>query len=623
MIRVHYKKRKNQELFKKMQMKDSLFLSKAQNYLPIYTRFFQLNETNCNHVHLNHGWFLSDVLERTFEDGDSNVFVCKVQRTDPLVTKVRHAGNQDVKEVDVFFKFAPLLDPYKYLIGKYDLADPHLMALPQLHSTPENCHPKLLDCNNAAYVDGMFVYLSSMMQQRHQFVHGVDYYGSCLAIKHDFKLNVFDDIDYLATSDFFNKHKGSLFQVEDYDHLIQTTFRKLKPIKIGQQVSLKSVQSMDAGMFEDVFEEERREKLLDEEKELEEVEMEKLAPLTLDALGSSLKSGSSCSSRSSHTHMDESEDCDFCDGAKFNDDSKFNDDAREEGLDSPREEEDNDDSTQWTDEGEDESFCDEEEKIHVTIPQFPVQVIGMEHCESTLEDLLMENEVFPVEEWMSALMQIVMTLLAYQKAFQFTHNDLHASNVMYVKTPKKYLYYCYNKKHYKVPTFGRIFKIIDFGRSIYKFDGKVFCSDSFQLGGDAASQYNTEPYFNDKKPRLEPNPSFDLCRLACSLFQFALDDIADQDEYNALRTNPKNIFQKLIFDWCMDDCGNNILYKNDGSERYPDFKLYKMIARCVHFHTPEAQLERPEFDAFRCADIPAKESVMNLDAIPSMVGVAP
>lgn len=73
----------------------------------------------------------------------------------------------------------------------------------------------------------------------------------------------------------------------------------------------------------------------------------------------------------------------------------------------------------------------------------------------------------------------------------------------------------------------------------------------------------------------------------------------------------------------MDDCGNNILYKNDGSERYPDFKLYKMIARCVHFHTPEAQLERPEFDAFRCADIPAKEPVMNLDAIPSMVGVAP
>jgi DNA repair exonuclease SbcCD ATPase subunit len=36
------------------------------------------------------------------------------------------------------------------------------------------------------------------------------------------------------------------------------------------------------------------------------------------------------------------------------------------------------------------------------------------------------------------------------------------------------------------------------------------------------------------------------------------------------------------------------LYKNNGEERYPDFKLYKMIARCVHKHTPHAQLERTE-----------------------------
>ena len=31
----------------------------------------------------------------------------------------------------------------------------------------------------------------------------------------------------------------------------------------------------------------------------------------------------------------------------------------------------------------------------------------------------------------------------------------------------------------------------------------------------------------------------------------------------------------------------NILYKKNGDERYPDFKLYKMIARTVHNHTPE------------------------------------
>ena len=54
----------------------------------------------------------------------------------------------------------------------------------------------------------------------------------------------------------------------------------------------------------------------------------------------------------------------------------------------------------------------------------------------------------------------------------------------------------------------------------------------------------------------------------------------------------------IINEWCKDDNKMNILYKTNGGERYPDFKLYKMIARCVHDHTPQVQLERPEFKKF-------------------------
>ncbi|NCA20779.1 MAG: signal recognition particle-docking protein FtsY, partial [Crocinitomicaceae bacterium] len=42
--------------------------------------------------------------------------------------------------------------------------------------------------------------------------------------------------------------------------------------------------------------------------------------------------------------------------------------------------------------------------------------------------------------------------------------------------------------------------------------------------------------------------------------------------------------QKVIAQWCLDDNGKNVLYKRNGQERYPDFKLYKMIARTVHRH---------------------------------------
>ena len=177
--------------------------------------------------------------------------------------------------------------------------------------------------------------------------------------------------------------------------------------------------------------------------------------------------------------------------------------------------------TSESDEGssDDSSEESEEEIINAYFPEFPVQLICMEACSDTLDQLILDDKMSE-KLWLSALMQIIMTLITYQKVFSFTHNDLHTNNVMYVSTKKKFVYYCFKGVHYKVPTYGKIFKIIDFGRAIYKHDGKIMCSDSFSPTGDAATQYNIEPYYNPKKPRLEPNYSFDLCRLACSIFDY-------------------------------------------------------------------------------------------------------
>ena len=96
--------------------------------------------------------------------------------------------------------------------------------------------------------------------------------------------------------------------------------------------------------------------------------------------------------------------------------------------------------------------------------------------------------------------------------------------------------------------------------------------------GDASTQYNFEPYMNEKKPRIDPNFSFDLCRLGCSIYDFIIDEDENPEDFNDL--------QKIVQLWCQDDYGKNILYKKNGEERYPDFKLYKMIARTVHNHLP-------------------------------------
>jgi hypothetical protein len=590
---VNYQKRKNAELFKSLESSDSLFLSTAQNYIPVYQRFFSLNDTNFNNINLNHKWHISSVTGP--DNDDHHIFKCKL----------KNATTGKAKDKDVFVKMAPLLDPYKYLIGKYDVADDKLFALPQLTSTPSDCNAKFLDPNNAAYVDGLFVFLTSNLMHAHNFTHGVDYYGSFLGVKNNFTINVFDDIEYLNNSEFFNKNKNKLFKIDDYDHLFQNETQKLKPIIIEHNTSARSqmsIASFDNKIFDGVFEENTMN--LNDLKELS-VELCDLVDLTNagpqgnnDSKQLTLKSNSTCSSRSSHT---ENED-------------RVDDNANDEtGTDEHAPDDMTGEDSEWEDDASDSgSGSYEEEQICARIEKFPVQIICMENCEDTFDNLILNNEL-TTQEWYSALMQIVMMLITYQKAFGLTHNDLHSNNVMYNHTDKKFIYYCYKKKHYKVPTFGRMFKIIDFGRSIYKYDGKLFCSDSFQTGGDAATQYNTEPYLNEKKPRLEPNFSFDLCRLACSIFDYVIDDVDDI----RLIKKCKDPIKRLILEWCLDDKGINMLYKNDGTDRYPEFKLYKMIARCVHNHTPQAQLDRPEFNAFSefKGDIPS--DVIDIDSIPS------
>jgi hypothetical protein len=608
MININYQKRKNTELFKSFEEPNSLYLSNTQNYIPIYTRFFNLNDKNYNSITLNNKWVLSNVepKETSIDEDSKNVFNCRIKNID----------TNKVKEREVFFKLAPLLDPYKYMIGKYDVSNPKLFNLPKLNSTDDDCSPKCNDCNNSAYVDGLFLYLSSQLTNTHKFVNGVYYYGSYLAIKNDFKINVFDDIDYLNSSDFFNKNKNILFKIDDYNHLFQHETAKLKPITIGNNISLTSIHSFNDDIFEDLFDDNSNIIHLNDLKDMSIDLIDLTNNHLIDQNHLTLKSNSTCSSRSSYTNNDDysQEDCENCGGDEVFDSSS----EKLDEVNSLKNEnnEINDDNEEWTDDSDEDGDL-EEERLEVTIPKFPVQVIAMEYCENTFDNLILTEEL-TTEEWLSAFMQIIMVLITYQKAFNFTHNDLHTNNVMYNHTDKKYLYYCYKKKYYKVPTFGRIFKIIDFGRSIFKFDGKVFCSDSFQMGNDAATQYNTEPYFNEHKPRLEPNPSFDLCRLACSIFDYIIDDFEEIKDLSKI-TDP---VKRLIFEWCLDDKGINMLYKNNGVERYPEFKLYKMIARCVHNHTPQAQLERPEFDSFsKGASVGIKNmnEVIDIDKVSSYI----
>jgi len=566
MFSIFYQKNNNSVLFETFNKNN---LVDIQNYIPLYQRFFNLQPSNYQKINLNQYFNITSV-EKT---ENSNKFSCTIQ-----------SKERELK-TEAFFKFSPLLDPIKYMIGKYGtLGNDVKSSLPTLTTEENSCHPKVLDPNNSAYVDGFFTYLTSNLLHTHNFIHGVDFFGSFLGIHKNFKIDIIDDIEYLNESMFFHENKNNLFDVNisDEDLFLESNTRNYrKKINIGEINNNDDILKIDNDMFDGVFQ--------DNIKNNSPSLTEKLVTEYTHDLSNndSMKTNDSrCSSRSSHTSGD----------SDLDNNSDLEDNDLLEDSDS--------DSSSIA------SSLDSSVVCNATIPDFPVQIICLESMTATLDSLLEED--ITDDEWRSCLFQVIMTLVAYQKLFGFTHNDLHTNNIMYIPTKLQYIIYKYNKVYYKVPTYGRLFKIIDFGRSIYKFKGKIICSDSFHSKGDAATQYNCEPYINHKKPRLEPNLSFDLCRLACSLYDYFMETLEDDFD-----TNP---IAKLIDTWCTDDKNRNILYKKCGEERYPDFKLYKMIARGVHNHKPSKYVTHDVFSRYvsnrkKCR----KKKIQNIDDLPCYI----
>ena len=576
MAELFYQKNENKELFSKCNEIVKLF--DIQNYVPLYNKYFSLNEINYNSINLNHKNSIVSIVSQESE----NIYEICIQEN---------------KKVQSFFKFSPLLDPVKYMIGKYK--EVSLEELPSKQNNSENIPKKMLDENNSSYVDSFFSYLTSKLLHTHNFSHGLDFYGSFLGIKHDFIYNIADDLEYLSDSEFFHKNNNELFEImENIDDLFEVNTRnyreKLSFKKCLDTPRVSLCEINDLKELDEIFIESEKESTKESKEStkhnisyslvFENTNREK----TSNASTQNTNSGS-CSSKSSNTsgsscYETESE-------------SEY-----EEGSEGESEIE-----TCSSSEYSDMSVGD---FVGAKIKRFPVQMICLEKMENTLDHYFENNEISD-NEWKSILFQIIMTLVTYQKVFDFTHNDLHTNNIMYNQTDKKFLNYCYNGKHYKVPTFGKLYKIIDFGRSIYKFQGKICCSDSYHPKGDAAGQYNCEPYYNESKPWLEPSKSFDLCRLGCSLFDNFFENIED------VKTC-KNKIALLVNEWCLDEKNRNILYKSNGEERYENFKLYKMIVRTVKNREPCKYVEHELFSDYKTSkkNINKKSKIINIDNLP-------
>ncbi len=262
------------------------------------------------------------------------------------------------------------------------------------------------------------------------------------------------------------------------------------------------------------------------------------------------------------------------------------------------------------------SFAEEYE-IRAELYGMPVAVQYLEYCEGTMDEFLEKVEHAPIVnqslelKWSAWLFQVCAALSQLQSALRLTHNDLHTCNVLWRKTEQEFIYYHDSKgRKWKVPTFGHVFSIIDYGRAIFSLNNFFIVSSDYNEGHDACGMYNFGPILDESLPKVLPNKSFDLSRLASSLLRGLFpknpppsapkSPLLTKEGSWEVRETAHPVFNSL-WTWLKTKKGENILEHEDGEEKYPGFDLYTVIAKDVADAVPELQFIKAQmFQPFLC-----------------------
>ena len=436
---------------------------------------------------------------------------------------------------DVHLKQTMIVSPFRWMRGDYG----HALGLSLSNTDATEMFQKVQSQHNAAYVGSLF---SAVLSQT-KCLHFPSIYGVYSGIAQDHTIDISDDYADLIDRPWFTQNIGKFFDLKLADHLqSSTSFKHTRSARPSVSIS------------DDVMQLEHVEDIEGVPVEAE-TRMGELDIVMNDVDEEADNASDTSSVSTSYVFCAKSCACSM-------------DDSEEEDLEE-----------------------DGEPFAWATLHNVPVQLTIMEKCEGTLYDLMcLHNETMKHIAWIT---QVMFALAYAQRTIGFTHNDLHANNVMYVKTAKEELWYKIDGKMFRVPTYGYLIKIIDFERGVgsIRITGmkqpKTFMSDHFSLNEEAGGQYNVEPFYTHKHETIKPNPSFDLVRLATSLFWDFFPEGPDHEEY---KSNP--VFNTFIR-WMTQDDGTSVFFGKEipQHDRYHGFTLYKAIARyCKESAIPRKEI---------------------------------
>lgn len=492
------------------------------------------------------------------------------QRSGPFLGKARlfkdGKEQDDLIDISGFCKITHLLDAYRMIQGDYPMAQHP--ALPAPGKKSAKVYSKIHDPHNQAYVDAVACYMLSKFREADHSPHFSLFYGSYLAIAKNYYYNITEDFPEMRFESWFWRKRGQgLFKL--------LGFQGEEPLKEDDS-------------------------LLQEPDDLTDTESDDSDSIT------DLNDQTEVSDDSGSLHS-----------ASITTASTESESESESGSDSYSSE---------------ESIA-KDIKLFAALSEFPTMLIFLEANTDTMDSLLEDdcpNMSVTIETpeweacWSAWIFQVIAALCQIQSLWAMTHNDLHSNNILWTPTDKEFLYYkTRDGRFWKVPTYGKLFRIIDFGRAIYTHNGTLCISDDYWPENDAGTQYNFGPLYDPKEPRVYPNPSFDLCRLAVSIVEGLFLEIPANKEDGAVLSRETDRVQhetvsplfNVMWSWLIDDDGRNVLWDADQSERYPGFDLYRVIAQKVKHAVPREQLDKEPFVGFAMSledDVPSGEKVYSL-----------
>ena len=532
-----------------------------QAYMPIMETIWKLHSDQPGQ------WFGSKHRIREYRDFDDTN---SEEEPEPNATIELNTTDSEKDTQDVFChcKIAHLLNPIHYLEGRYSF--PTLNKLPWHDKPYKSAIQKLQSPFNQAYVDALGMYLTSRLVEDDVSPHFLPYYGSVSAIADKYIYNITDDYASYRNESWFWKGLK----------------KKNVPFRIRNQYDSAA-----------------------------EVPDEVVAAITTPPADSDLFSDDGDSIES----LEQSEvrmSADVVETPDMPEEAESIKTASEDDIESV------DEDTPSSDGDDDDESTGSEVEIGLEFKDMPVLLSFQKEADGVMDDLFFDEEEVGAKagtaaweaRWTAWIFQVTVALAQMQAAYSMTHNDLHTNNIVYTKTKEDYLFYKRSSgETYKVPTFGKIFHIIDFGRAILRVGHRQWISDDYIGDNDAAGQYNFGPIFNSKKPKVLPNMSFDLSRFAVSCLEEIFPDQPTKKKRSPIKLSEEpgrtmwettSPLFNMLWNWLLTDKGENVLWDADDEDRYPDFRLYEVIARSCNNAVPSEQFSKAPFAAFRCTTAP-------------------